>query len=85
MARIKGEAFLGRIANGDYNRVKLRGLQDGSFCLLLECSEDCFILENKDGSVRSYNNLHSVLGWLKRKTAVAEVIVNLELWNHDQQ
>lgn len=85
MARIKSEEFLGRLAHSDFNQIKLRGLQDGLFCLLLECSEACFILENNDGSVKSYNNLHNVLGWLKRKTDVSEVVINLELWKHDQQ
>jgi hypothetical protein len=85
MARIRGEDFSTRISTGDFSQIMLRGLQDGSFCLLLECGEDCFILENNDGSVKSYNNLHNVLSWLKRKTAITEVIVSLELWRHNQE
>lgn len=84
MARIRDEEFLARIKERAYNRLTLRGLQDGTFCLLLECADACFILENQDGSVKSYRSLPNVLDWLKRKTGVTEVVVDLALWKQDQ-
>ena len=51
--------------------------------MLLECVDGTFIHENLDGSIKEYKHVDDVLRWLKRKTGVKEVVVNLELWKDD--
>jgi hypothetical protein len=34
-------------------------------------------------SIKEYKHVDDALGWLKRKTGVKEIVVNLELWKND--
>jgi hypothetical protein len=51
--------------------------------MLLECADGIFIHENLDGGVKEYKHVDHALSWLKRKTGVKEIVVNLELWKND--
>jgi len=64
MPRIKTEELLDRITRGDEATVKLKGLQRGSFCMLLECADGVFIHENPDGTMKEYPKLDFALSWL---------------------
>ena len=83
MPRIGTEEFLNRVANRDSKTIRLKGVQAGSFCLLLETTERFLILENKDGSVKEYPKVDHALVWLRRMTDLKEVIVDIELWKKD--
>ena len=45
--------------------------------------DESFIHENVDGSIKEYKHVDDALKWLKRKTGVKEIVVNLELWRND--
>jgi hypothetical protein len=83
MPSIKTNNLLARSSKGDFLAIRLNGLQDGSFCMMLECADGTFIHENLDGSIKVYKHVDDALGWLKRKTGVKEIVVNLELWKND--
>jgi hypothetical protein len=83
MSRIQTERLLGRLAEGDFQTIKLKGLQGGSFCMVLECEDGIFIHENPDETMKEYPKVDFVLAWLKRKTNVKEVIIDIELWQQD--
>ena len=83
MPRIKTNDLLERISKGDFLAVCLNGSQQGAFCMMLVCVDGTFIHENLDGSIKDYKHVDDALSWLKRKTEVKEVIVNLELWKDD--
>ncbi len=85
MPRIGTVELLERIRAGRFQSVRLRALQDGTCCLLLECDDGSFIHENRDGSVKYYPNAENALLWLKRKAAVTEVVVQTDLWKEDEQ
>jgi hypothetical protein len=51
--------------------------------MLLECVDGTFIHENLDGSIKEYKHVDDALVWLKRKTGLKEIVVNLELWKND--
>jgi hypothetical protein len=84
MPRIQVADLLRRISERDFNTIKLRGLQDGSFCLLLDADDDSFILENADGSVKQYPKVDYALTWLKRMTNANEVVVDIDIWRSDE-
>jgi hypothetical protein len=84
MARINTEELLKRIGNEDFKRVKLKGLQGGTFYMLLECEDGTFVHENLDGSIKDYPQVTNALAWLKRKTKLKEIIVDIELWHTDR-
>ena len=83
MPRIKTNDLPERISKGGFLAVRLNGLQDGSFCMMLECADGIFIHENLDVSIKEYKHVDDALSWLKRKTGVKEIVVNLELWKND--
>jgi hypothetical protein len=83
MPRNKTTDLLERIGKWDFLSVRLNGLQGGSFCMLLECVDGTFIHENLDGSIKEYKHVDDALVWLKRKTGLKEIVVNLELWKND--
>jgi hypothetical protein len=85
MARIKSEDLLVRVRENKFTTIKLKGLQDGSFYLLLETVEDSFILENDDGSMKQYPKADNALTWLKRMTKLKEVMIDIEIWRSDTQ
>ena len=85
MSRIKTEELLDRIARGEKQTVKLKGLQHGSFCMLLECADGIFIHENPDGTVKEYPKVEFALSWLKRKTDLRVVTMDIELWKQDAE
>ena len=68
MARITTEALLDRLSSGNFKELKLKGMQDGSFCMLLETTDEAFIDENPDGSMKQYPKVDHALTWLKRMT-----------------
>ena len=82
MPRIKTNDLLERISKGGFLAVRLNGLQDGSFCMMLECVDESFIHKNLDGSIKEYKHVDDALSWLKRKTGVKEIVVNIELWRN---
>jgi hypothetical protein len=45
MPSIKTNNLLARISKGDFLAIRLNGLQDGSFCMMLECADGTFIHE----------------------------------------
>ena len=51
--------------------------------MLLECVDGTFIHENLGGSIKEYKHVDDALVWLKRKTGVKEIVVNIELWKND--
>jgi hypothetical protein len=83
MPRIGTAEFLNRVANRDFNTIRLKGVQAGSFYLMLETPEDVFILENKDSTMKEYPKVDHALVWLRRMTDLKEVIVDIELWKKD--
>ena len=83
MPRIKTAELLERVANGDFEVIKLKGLQDGTFCMVLESTNGSFILESSDGTVKAYPKVDNALAWLKRKTSTKEVVVDIEIWRAD--
>ena len=85
MPRIRTQQLLERIANGDFNVVKLKGSQSGIFYMLLEGADGSFIHENPDGSMKEYPQADYALSWLKRKTSVREVVLDIELWQTDKK
>ena len=84
MPRILVAELLSRISEGNFNAIRLRGLQDGSFCLLLETHDDSFILENADGSIKQYPKADYALTWLKRTTNANEIVVDIRIWRGDE-
>jgi hypothetical protein len=82
MPRIKTDELLDRIANGD-GIVILKGLQSGLFFMLLECSDGTFIHENPDGTMKEYPKVDYALTWLKRKTNLKNISIDIELWRQD--
>jgi len=85
MPRITTQELLQRIATGNFNSVRLTGSQRGTFYMLLEGSDGSFIHENADGSMKEYPHADYALSWLKRKTTVREVVLDIELWQTDQK
>jgi hypothetical protein len=85
MPRIQTRELLSRISEGDFTAIKLKGLQDGTFYLLLETAAGSFILENADGSMKQYPKVDYALTWLKRMTNAKEVVVDVEIWRADQR
>jgi hypothetical protein len=83
MPRLKTPQLLERIAKGDFDKVVLKGSQFGTFYLLLECADGSFIHENLDGRLKEYPHADNALNWLKRKSGVKEVLVDIELWQAD--
>jgi hypothetical protein len=85
MSRLRSEDLLTRIRSHDFTAIRLKGLQDGTFYLLLEGADGSFILENDDGSIKQYPKADNVLVWLKRMTTLNELIVDIEIWRQDKQ
>jgi hypothetical protein len=83
MPRISTSDLLDRIASGTFQVIKLKGLQGGTFCMLLEDAHGSFIHENADGSVKEYPKIDHALAWLKRKTGAKQVLVDIEIWQAD--
>ena len=85
MPRIRTAELLNRVSNRDFTTIKLKGLQDGSFYLLLEGADGSFILENADGSMKQYPKADHALVWLKRMTDLKEIKVDIEIWRRQEQ
>jgi hypothetical protein len=85
MPRIRTTELLSRISQGDFTAIKLKGLQDGTFYLLLETAAGSSILENTDGSMKQYPKVDHALTWLKRMTNAKEVVVDVEIWRADER
>jgi len=83
MPRIKSEELLERVAKGDFNAIKLKGLQAGSFYMVLETADGPLIHESSKGSIKEYPKVDHALAWLKRKTSVKEVVIDIEIWRDD--
>lgn len=83
MPRIVTDKLLEKIAKGDFQRIKLQGLQNGAFYLLLESADGIFIHENGDGNIKEYPQANHALTWLKRMTKVKEVVIDLKQWQND--
>jgi len=85
MPRIRSGELLRTISQNNFTTIKLKGLQSGSFYLLLETDDLSFILENDDGSMKEYPKADNALTWLKRMTNLKEVMVDIEIWRSDKQ
>ena len=85
MPRIRSSELLRTISQNNFTTIKLKGLQSGSFYLLLEMDDGSFILENDDGSMKEYPKADNALTWLKRMTNLKEVMVDIEIWRSDKQ
>ena len=85
MPRIRTEDLLSRIADNNVGALKLKGMQNGSFCMLVECRDGIFIHENPDGTVKEYPKVDHALVWLKRMTKLKEVIVDIEIWRENKR
>jgi len=84
MPRIRTEEFMNRVASRDFKTIRLKGVQAGSWYLMLETPEDVFlILENEDGTMKEYPKVDHALVWLKRMTNLKEIIVDIDLWKKD--
>jgi hypothetical protein len=83
MPRIKTAAFLERVAKGDFDVIRLKGLQDGTFCMVLESTDGSFIHEGPDGTLKAYPKVDYALAWLKRKSGAKEVVVDIGIWKAD--
>jgi hypothetical protein len=84
MPRIGTDELLERIKS-DNCVVVLKGLLGGSFFLLLECKNGIFIHENPNGTMKEYPNINHALSWLKRKTDLKRITVDIELWKQDRR
>ena len=84
MPRIKTKELLDRIAANNFERVTLKGLQGGAFYLLLECNDGVYLHENLKGELKEYPRADNALRWLKRKTELKTVFVDIEIWNTDK-
>ncbi len=67
MARIRTPELLDLLAQNVFTSIKLKGLQNGTFCMMIETAEGSFIHENSDGSIKEYPKADNALAWLKRK------------------
>ena len=85
MPRIRTEELLDRISAGDFTAIKLKGLQDGSFFMMIETATGAFIHENPKGNIKEYPKVENALAWLKRKANIKEVVVDIEIWKADAQ
>ncbi|MBO0860674.1 MAG: hypothetical protein J2P21_19765 [Chloracidobacterium sp.] len=83
MPGIRTNDLLERIDKGAFVAVRLNGIQNGSFCMMLDCGDETFIHENLDGSIKIYSDVEDALSWLKRKTGLKEIVVNVGLWKND--
>ena len=83
MPGIGTDELLERVARRDFDVIKLRGLQSGSFCMILECKNGSFIHQRLDGTFKEYPKVENALAWLKRKTDVKEVVVDFGIWQDD--
>jgi hypothetical protein len=84
MPRIKTRELLERIDSGNFNSLKLIGIQNGNFCMMLETDAGSLILENTDGYMKEYPNADNALKWLKRKTKLNDLTVDIKIWNTDR-
>jgi hypothetical protein len=84
MPRIRTAELLDVLARNAFTVIKLKGLQNGTFCMMIETADGSFIHENSDGNIKEYPKADNALGWLKRKARINEVLVDLEIWKADQ-
>ena len=70
---------------GDFTAVRLKGLQNGSFYMMIESAKGSFIHESSDGSIKEYPKADNALAWLKRKASIKEVVVDIEIWQVDSE
>jgi hypothetical protein len=79
MPRINTEELFTRIRAGNYKFVLLRGMQDGTFYLVLECEDGSFVLLNQNEQQMEFPKVDNALVWLKRMTDLEEFVVNISL------
>ena len=84
MAGISTEEFLDRILEKRFDLVRLRGLQDGEFCLLLVADDGIFIHVNDNGGYKRYRKVENALDRLKRKTRITNVELDIALWKENE-
>jgi hypothetical protein len=83
MPRIRTDELLERIRNVAYQSINLKGLQNGSFYLVLQCEDGSFIHENDDGGMKEYPKADHALLWLRRMTKAKMIIIDIEIWRDD--
>ena len=85
MPRIKTVELLVILDTGDFKAIRLKGLQNGSFYMMIESAKGSFIHESADGRIKEYPKADNALAWLKRKASVKEVVVDIEIWQADSE
>ena len=83
MAAIKTEKFLDKIAKNDYKTIKLTGLANGSFCIMLEYEDGFFIHFNSNDTIKEYPKADFALTWLKRMTKANRIVIDIQLWKEN--
>jgi hypothetical protein len=61
MPRITTQELLQRIANGNFDLIRLNDSQHGTFYMLLEGADGSFIHENAYGGMKEYPNAEYAL------------------------
>lgn len=84
MAGISTEEFLERVAKKQFNVVRLRGLQNGEFCMMIVADDGVFIHRNQDGSHKSYRKVENAIDWLKRKTQLNSIEIDFTIWKENE-
>jgi hypothetical protein len=84
MSRIKTEELLDRIETGQFGIIRISGFQSGEFYMMLVDDDGVFIHENSDGSKKVYRKVENALDWLKRKTKINKVEIDITLWKENE-
>lgn len=83
MPGIKTRELLDVLSNGDFHSIQLKGLQNGSFVMMIERRSGFFYHENSNGVIKEYPKVDNALIWVKRKSTVKAVLVDIEIWQDD--
>lgn len=84
MPHIRTEELLDRIEKKQFKLIRLSGFQDGEFCMMLVDEDGVFIHENKDGSTKQYQKVENAIDWLKRKTKLNKIELDITLWKENE-
>jgi hypothetical protein len=75
---------LDRIEKGQFEIIRISGFQSGEFYMMLVGDDGVFIHENRDGSKKVYHKVENALDWLKRKTKINRVELDITLWKEKE-
>ena len=60
------------------------GMQNGKFCLMLETEEGIFIHQGRDGRSKEYRRVEDILDWLKRKTQLNKMEIDITIYKENE-